>query len=83
MTDSLILAAILAGCAALVVIGVLLWRAQKAADPQAAVMADLHRARRFTCRQRNLRASGWRRGSLGGHVRRPGAERGAGGERGE
>jgi len=44
MTDSLILAAILAGCAGLLVIGVVLWRARNAADPQAALMAELQRA---------------------------------------
>ena len=44
MTDSLILAAILAGFAVLLVIGVVLWQARNAAHPQAAIMAELARA---------------------------------------
>ncbi len=48
MTDSMILAAILAGCAVLLVIGLVIgavaWRARHAAHPHAAVMAELARA---------------------------------------
>jgi len=49
MTDSLpILAAILAACAALVVIGIALWRARHAAPPHTAAMAELTRAQTDT-----------------------------------
>ena len=42
MTDSLpILAAILAACAALAVIGIVLWRARHAAHPHAAALTEL------------------------------------------
>jgi DNA recombination protein RmuC len=45
MTDSLpVLAAIFIGCAALIVLAVVLWRARNRPDPQAAVMAELTRA---------------------------------------
>ena len=49
MTESLpTLAAILAGCAALAGLGIVLWRARHAAHPQAAVMAELARAQTDT-----------------------------------
>jgi len=49
MTDSLpILAAILAACAALVAIGIALWRARHAAPPHTAAMAELTRAQADT-----------------------------------
>jgi DNA recombination protein RmuC len=49
MTDSLpVLAAIVIGCAALIVLAVMLWRARNRADPQAAVMAELTRAQTDT-----------------------------------
>ncbi len=45
MTDSLpILAAVLAACAAAIVIGIVLWRARHGADPHAAVLTELSRA---------------------------------------
>src|ERR1700728_1685814 len=49
MTDSLpVLAAIFIGCAALIVLAVVLWRARNRADPQASVMAELTRAQTDT-----------------------------------
>src|ERR1700675_684882 len=49
MTETLpTLAALLAGCAALAGLGIVLWRARHAAQPQAAVMAELARAQTDT-----------------------------------
>src|ERR1700726_1996942 len=49
MTESLpTLAALLAGCAALAGLGIVLWRAPHAAQPQAAIMAELARAQTDT-----------------------------------
>jgi DNA recombination protein RmuC len=45
MSESLpIVAAVLVACAALIALGVVLWRARKAADPQAAIISELARA---------------------------------------
>jgi DNA recombination protein RmuC len=45
MSESLpIIAAVLVACAALIALGIVLWRARKAADPQAAIIRELARA---------------------------------------
>jgi DNA recombination protein RmuC len=48
MTESLILVAVFTACAAVIVLGVALWRARHAAHPHATVMAELARAQTDT-----------------------------------